>query len=302
MSMFRCASGRRSRALHGVLLSWTLVGGVHLASAQTENLACGAQPSDPPENTWKFVGPRVITNGQTNGVRTNVTGRVNSVAANPFAPDTDVWVATAGGGVWHLERYEENGVPAHTWTPMTDDQESLATGALVLDNCSPERCATVWVGGGENSIRRDTHYGAGVLRGVYDTATDAYEWTQLGAHLFRYGSISALVIDPTATDNTSKTVYVGLTSGVTADATHSTVTTTPAGAYGIYKSTDAGASWSLIFSLPGARAADLEIDPQDPQVLYASFEQHGLWRSEDAGVTWNPIVNGIDAEFVENAA
>ena len=263
---------------------------------------CGAVPTSPPSQSWSFIGPTAIINGQTDNGRTTVNGRINSVAVNPHTPDSDVWVATAGGGVWHLLRGGQGDVLFQQWTPMTDDQESLATGALALDSCTIDRCATVWAGGGENSIRRDTQYGAGVLRGRWNVDTLDYDWAQLGAEHFRFGSISALVLDPSTPDNDQKTVYVGLTSGVTADATHSTVTTHPAGAYGIWKSTDAGASWSLVFSLAGARAGDLEIDPQDPQTLYASFERQGLWRSTDGGMTWETMVNGIPTEFVDHAS
>ena len=260
---------------------------------------CGAVPANPPQESWSFLGPLAINNGQTDDERTMVNGRINGVAVNPYAPDSDIWVATAGGGVWHFEPSES---PLDQWTPMTDDQESLATGALALDSCTVDRCATVWVGGGENSIRRDTQYGAGVLRGRFNPGTGDYDWAQLGAEHFRFGNISALVHDYSTPDDDQKTLYVGLTSGVTANATHSTVTTHPAGAYGIWKSTDAGASWSMIFNLPGARAADLEIDPQDPQTLYASFERQGLWRTTDGGAIWLPINNGIEAEFVDNAS
>src|SRR5262245_59830159 len=53
------------------------------------------------------------------------TGRATTVAVNPANAD-DVWVGTAGGGVWHSVNGGQN------WTPMTDDQASLAIGSIAL--------------------------------------------------------------------------------------------------------------------------------------------------------------------------
>ena len=259
---------------------------------------CGAEPIVPGGPSWQSIGPRKINNGQAWPGEIAVSGRINSVAANPMAPANDVWVATAGGGAWHLERGEEGGVPFHLWTPMTDHAEFLATGALALDSCDPERCATVWVGLGENSWRRDTQYGAGVLRGRWSPALGDYQWTQLGADLFRYGSIAALVLDPSSPDDDGKTLYVALSAGKTANAAHATLTTEPAAEYGVYKSTDAGESWDLVLEVDGRVATDLEIDPQDPDTVYAGFAQRGLWRSPDAGQGWQAINAGIPASYV----
>lgn len=51
------------------------------------------------------------------------------------------------------------------FVPISDDQPSLAIGAIALDNCSATGCATIYAGSGENSIRRDTYYGMGLLVG-----------------------------------------------------------------------------------------------------------------------------------------
>src|ERR1041385_3713048 len=61
------------------------------------------------------------------------TGRATAVAVNP-ANAQDVWVGTAGGGVWHSVNGGVN------WTPMTDDQASLAIGSIALAGCSIGGC------------------------------------------------------------------------------------------------------------------------------------------------------------------
>src|SRR5205823_4481738 len=99
-----------------------------------------------------------------------VTGRVSVVVANPNDPLGDVWVGAAGGGVWNGDLFP--GGPY--WFPMTDDAAALSVGAIALDSCSTQRCNTIWVGTGENAIRRDTQYGRGVLVGRFNAVTLKY--------------------------------------------------------------------------------------------------------------------------------
>src|SRR5205823_4062722 len=100
-------------------------------------------------------------------------------------------------------------------------------------------CATIYVGTGENSIRRDTYYGMGLLVGQTSGGEfPTFGWTLKGADLFRFASINNVLL---AKSGGSTTIYVSLSSGVTASATESIVTApAPPGGYGIYKSTDQG--------------------------------------------------------------
>ncbi|RLT38741.1 MAG: glycosyl hydrolase, partial [Chloroflexi bacterium] len=73
---------------------------------------------------------------------------------------------------------------------------------------------------------------------------------------------------------------------------------------GLFRSTDGGKSWEkVLYVSEKAGAVDLSIDPQNPDILYASFwETHrhfwelnsggpgsGLWKSTDGGDTWADI-------------
>src|SRR5262249_36501184 len=83
------------------------------------------------------------------------SGRATAIAVNPLNKD-DVWIGSAGGGVWHSTNGGTN------WTPMSDDQASLAIGSIALTGCNPSYCSSVYVGMGENAKRRDTYYGMGL--------------------------------------------------------------------------------------------------------------------------------------------
>lgn len=241
-------------------------------------------------NGWQPLGPALINNGQAWPGRVPVTGRVTVITYNPQNPLDDIWVGSASGGAW---RGGLLGGPH--WQPMTDDAPSLAIGAIALDSCTSVRCATVWVGTGENAIRRDTQYGKGVLKGVWSDAENRYLWSSSGQDVFSYGAITRLLLDPSTADGEQKVLYAALSSGETANATHSTVTTQPLGPMGIWKSKDGGASWQLKLAV-NHPATDLEMDPQDPQVLWAGFGNLGVYRSTDGGENWTFTSSGIATE------
>src|SRR5262245_51782549 len=63
---------------------------------------------------WKEIGPApscCFFSGES--------GRATAIAVNPFNKD-DVWIGTAGGGVWHSTDAGAN------WKAMSDNQASLA--------------------------------------------------------------------------------------------------------------------------------------------------------------------------------
>ena len=241
--------------------------------------------------TWLPLGPAPVANGQTfdPNTRVDVSGRATVIAVNPFNPD-DVWLGTANGGVWHSTTGG-----AH-WAAMSDNEESLAIGAIALAGCNAIRCSTVYAGTGENAIRRDTYYGAGLLIGsLVGVEFPQFVWTQQGRDLFRFASINNLVLDPTTSGSTQR-IYVALSSGVTASATESTLTAPPPSmGYGIYKSETNGGSWTKlsVAGSNGARPTDLEIDPQSNTTLFAGFLGQGIFKTTDGGTTWCPLNPGI---------
>src|SRR5262249_25436409 len=152
------------------------------------------------------------------------------------------------------------------WFAMSDDEASLAIGSIALSACDPNKCSIVYAGTGENALRRDTYYGAGLLVGAFDGNSTQWTLRKGDPYDFTHGSIYNVVLDQNPS-GAGQVIYVTLSSGSTASSSESTVTApTPLGGYGIYKSTDNGLSWSRKFP---ARPSDLEIDPARPNVLYS---------------------------------
>ena len=68
---------------------------------------------------------------------------------------------------------------------------------------------------------------------------------------------------------------------------------TSPGARPIWRSGDAGASWSPLADLPFAQPVALVFDPLHPATVYAASKDTGVWRSVDAGATWTSTNKGI---------
>ena len=237
--------------------------------------------------TWFPIGPAPIDGFFKGGA----TGRASAVAVNPANVD-DIWLGTAAGGVWHSRDAGMN------WEPESDRQPALAIGAIALDGCSAAGCGVIYAGTGENAIRRDTYYGAGLLiGGETGGEISQFIWTQrTGSPFdFRLGSINDVVLDPT-TSGATKRIFVTFSSGVTLAAPESTVTSpTPSGGYGIFRSDDQGATWSklTVSGSNDAKPTDLEMDATDHNTLFAGFLGRGVFRSTDGGNTWCPLNAGI---------
>ena len=77
----------------------------------------------------------------------------------------------------------------------------------------------------------------------------------------------------------------------------------------IYKSTNGGLSFEVIYTFPGAdgRVYEMEISRSNPDVIYCVYNQEGgywdpckIWKSTDGGITWNQTTsdpNGNNRRF-----
>lgn len=242
------------------------------------------------QEQWFPIGPAPIQNAQTYGFngtnpgsRVNASGRATVIAVNPDNP-SDVWLGTATGGVWHST---DAGTTGMGWKPQTDFADSLAIGAIALDDCTTVRCNTIWVGTGENNIRRHTYYGAGLLRGTWIGGEfPGYSFAPVGDTPTRFarGNVIDIVVD-------GSDLYIAVSSGVTSSASQSTVSAPPPpDGYGIHHSPDGGATWSLLAPSPdGARPSDLERTPGGD--LLAGFMGRGIFRR--VGSAWCPLHPGL---------
>jgi photosystem II stability/assembly factor-like uncharacterized protein len=220
---------------------------------------------------WINIGPAPILAWRP------LSGRVTSIAVDPG--DNSHWlIGGAQGGVWETR---DNGA---TWIPKTDDQASLAIGAVAF---APSDARIIYVGTGEPEFFNGAYAGQGVLK-----STDAgTTWELLATATFARTSFSDIKAHPTDPSIVMAATTRGA-AGRFAMVLPEELSAAPP--RGVFKSVDGGATWSQRLN---GEATDLEVDPANFSHQYAGIGEivgsplNGVYRSTDAGDTWR-LVDG----------
>ena len=318
--------------------------------------------STPAMGQWTLIGPRSANDPDVltfSGAPYTTSGRITAFALAPNCSQDQctLYLAAAGGGIWKTNHALDTS-PSQTWHFISESFATNAIGTLVIDPTDPTG-KTLYAGTGEANASADSEAGFG----IYKTTDGGDTWTHLEAHtdvpagtgvncnaIFGTGgfrtapaysgpafdgrAISSIVIDR----NNPSVIYVGSTRavrGVSSVLSGGVVSLAPGlPPYGLWKSTDGGANFTLLNykdvcvnpTLPGdagiiqssfgsTRGVNrVASDPSTSSTIYAAaFPQNnatplntkgGVWRSRDAGASWrqiksalNPALNTDRAEF-----
>src|SRR5256886_11526027 len=212
-------------------------------------------------------------------------GRTRAICGVPSQPNV-FYMAPVNGGVFKSIDY------GRTWQPIFDDQPTASIGALAV---SISDSNVVYVGSGEGLHRPDLSVGDGVYK-----STDAGKtWMHLG---LRDGQqIAQLAIDPKNPDRLFVAV-AGHPYG-------------PNEERGIYRSVDGGKTFQKVLHRDeNVGASDVQIDPGNPQVVYAGLWESregpwengvfngdggGIFKSTDGGKTWRQLTKGLPSNIVQ---
>src|SRR5216110_1417931 len=220
-----------------------------------------------------------------------MSGRISAIAGvKESSGKITLFVGAASGGVW---KSEDSGT---RYRPVFDEQPVQSIGAVALD---PKNSKNVWVGTGESWVRNSVSIGDGVYK-----STDGGEtWSNAG--LEKSERIAKIAVSPKNSD----TVFAAVPGALWSDSPDR----------GLYKTTDGGKTWNQGLKGPNLSTGgtDLEIDPSNPDVMFAAMwdfrrkgweyrsggdsptapSASGLFRSTDGGTTWTEITPEANQGF-----
>lgn len=204
-------------------------------------------------------------------------GRSVAVSGHPDHPDT-YYTGFTGGGVFKTTDGGKN------WYNVSDG--FFKTGSVGAVAVAPSNANVIYAGMGETCIRGNMSAGDGVYRSMDGGKT----WDHIGLGESHF--IGEIVVHP---DNADIAWVAALGHAFGTEGNEER---------GVFKTTDGGNTWTkVLYNNPRAGAVDIEIDPTNPRILYASLWEayrnpwemssggpgSGLYKSTDGGETWENI-------------
>ena len=203
---------------------------------------------------WTSLGPSVVpaTNG---GI-----GRINAVRFDPTDPNI-VFACSANGGLWKSTTGGGN------WSTFTDLLPALGIADVAIN---PRYHDSIFVATGDRDGYENGNdfWGGTYSAGVLVSPDGGLTWnaTGLGFVQTQANVIHRLLIYP----NDPNIIIAAARTG-------------------IYRTTNAGVSWTVVQS---GNIIDMEFKTDDPNTIYANSSTT-LYKSTNAGANWSVIYTGL---------
>lgn len=200
------------------------------------------------------------------------------------APRADT--AALSHGILHADPPDAASLGAKT--ELSAPPPSASYAGLRWRHLGPFRGGRVAAVSGVPGRPNEFYYGA-VNGGVWKSVDAGRVWQPVFDDQ-PVASIGALAVAPSRPD----TIYVGTGESTLRDSTGY--------GNGVYKSTDAGKSWTHLGLEESQHIGKVAIDPKNPDhvfvavigKLYSASEQRGLYRSADGGRNWKKVLGPND--------
>ena len=265
-------------------------------AARTQKLGDAA----PTALVWSPLGPAPLSSDASGVGEYNygwVSGRATAVAIDPAdRTGSTVYVGGAYGGVWKSTNATQavtQNSSSVTWTALTDNQATLAVGAIAIQpgNNNPNS-SLILVGTGETNSSADSYYGLGILRSpdagttwtlITEDSTQTRPFAGMGFGKIAFSS-SAPSIAVAAAAGASEGIIEGLANPLTANL-------------GLYYSGDSGASWTFATvsdggttTAPGSATSVVYNAGANNGngLFFAALRYHGFYSSPDS-INWTRL-------------
>ena len=254
------------------------------SSTTSTNSFTAQSTSTASTGAWSYLGPTtndVPSKVTYTGVPTVDSGRSTAVVVTPGCDATTctVYIGTAGGGVWRTDAGLSDSA---TWTFVSAGIPSGAIGSLFYDAANH----TLYAGTGEPNGSGDSEAGVG----LYRTSNGGSSWSLVGDSndTAQDRSVGSIAVAPDGT------VYMGTDVARHGSSSANGGRRTPpdAAALGLYRMRPGQSTFTRIFSRPGnptpastgndwfqGGVNHIELDPKDPNTVYAAVFGYGIWRS-----------------------
>lgn len=132
-----------------------------------------------------------------------------------------------------------------------------------------------------------TYYMGGTGGGVFKTMDDGITWKNISDEFFKTGTVGAIAVS----ESDPNIVIAGM-------GEHAARGVMTSMGDGVYKSTDAGKTWSHIGLDRTRHISDVIIHPTNPEIIFVAAQgaqygetvERGIYRSTDGGMSWEKVL------------
>ncbi len=165
-------------------------------------------------------------------------------------------------------------------------QDDHSFNSLTFRNIGPFR------GGRTNAVTGVpgdpmTYYFGGVGGGIFKTSDAGITWNNISDGFLKTGSVGELAIAP----SDKNIIYVGM-------GEHAVRGVMTSHGDGVYKSMDAGKTWTHLGLEKSMHISSIEIHPENPDIVYVGVQgalwgpskDRGVYKTLDGGKTWKQVL------------
>lgn len=169
--------------------------------------------------------------------------------------------------------------------PAPDPLAQSQLAALEWRNIGPFRGGRVTAVAGVVG-QRNVYYFGGTGGGVWKSVDSGNRWDNVSDGQFGTGSVGTIEVAP----SDPNVVWVGMGEGcIRGNVSHGD---------GVYRSTDAGRTWTHLGLEDTRQIGRVRVDPRDPDVAYVAALGHtfgpsrerGVFRTRDGGASWKQVL------------